>query len=819
MFTNQITSMGSMFTNLATSKLMPGFMSQGVMDFGTGIQAAGQGLSGLSGAFGSGNLSHMAGAAAGGLMAGMQGYGISKALSGGYSTGGNTVNLLAGIGSAFFGPIAGVIGGAINRAFGMKAKETKAAGFSGTFSTEGADIKQFTDWFQKGGWFRSNKSGTEFSAVDAETAKAFSDTVKDTTKTVESLGKVLGFDPTKTKGFSKAVKIDLKGLNEKQQQEAIQKAFKDYGASLVGSSFQMVGKFKRGGEDQLDTLSRLAGASETFKSVMTGPDVKKILGLDTADTIKNLVSKQFSGITNVDAAIKDYLAGGVGRMDTAGTAGLMGSFSSADIANATRNVFEKMGITPIGDLAEDIISAFTTSLKDGAGNLKEFLSTYIADFQSQLIDAYGGQEQFQKVESSLFDLLYTEEEKKQKMQELTAQQMKDAAKELKDAGVAIDPDKLATSFEDNRKAAQTMLKTADADLASGKITKEQYATIRKSAADFLTAAKKNSELGPAVATAATTFDATKYMFPRAAGEAANTITASVIAGTASIAAAATTGSGVIASSSVAGANAIASGASSQVSTLDQLITNFVNSSSTFSNAVAGLSGTIGSLDGTIANFEWGGGGGGEGGVGAAAGDDGSASDGGAGGGADGSGSGDGSGGVGGGGVGVGGGDGSGGGGAGDGSAWAAGGVFRPNRPMIVGEVGPEIVLPNYGGSVVSTKTIMKAIGSARSSFDNSTRNVIEQIVQGTSPASIVINAMPSSNPVTGAYMAQENEKKYLDYERNQVSAVNNAMVDNSVTQVSSPSTTVINAGGDVRSTHPISGMFTRGMIGARGFGS
>jgi hypothetical protein len=139
--------------------------------------------------------------------------------------------------------------------------------------------------------------------------------------------------------------------------------------------------------------------------------------------------------------------------------------------------------------------------------------------------------------------------------------------------------------------------------------------------------------------------------------------------------------------------------------------------------------------------------------------------------------------------------------------------------MIVGEVGPEIVLPNYGGSVVSTKTIMKAIGSARSSFDNSTRNVLEQIVQNTSPSSVIINAMPSSNPVTGAYMAQENEKKYLDQERSQVSAVNNAMVDNSVTQVSSPSTTVINAGGDVRSTHPISGMFTRGMIGARGFGS
>lgn len=835
MFTNQITSMGSMFTNLATSKLMPGFMSQGVMDFGTGIQAAGGGLSGLTGAFGSGNLSHMAGAAAGGLMAGMQGYGISKALSGGYSTGGNTVNLLAGIGSAFFGPIAGVVGGLVNRAFGRKAKETKAAGFSGTFSTEGADIKQFTDWFQKGGWFRSDKRGTDFKAVDSETAKAFSDTVKDTTKTVEALAKSLGYDPTKTKGFSKAIKIDLKGLDEKQQQEAIQKAFKDYGASLVGASFKTVGKFTKTGEDQLDTLSRLANASQLFKSVMTGPDVKKILGLDNADTIKNLVSSQFVGVTNMDAAIKDYMAGGKGMME-AGGIGIPG------LSTAFGNVFSKLNLDPVSDVAQNIVSAFTGSLQDQAGSLKEYLDTYVANFQSELIKAYGGEEEFQKVETSLFDLLYTDEEKRVKLQELTAAQMKEAAQNLKDAGVVIDPDKLGATFADNQKAAKDMLTAADKDLASGKITKEQYATIRKSAADFLTAAKKNSELSKNVSGGTSTFkamtpeEAAKLVFPPgtlaplqntiAVGQANSVVAFTTAATTISDAAttsattiadaaktAVETGTTQISNTSASGANTISTSATSQAQVLERLITDFINSSGTFANAVNGLNGSIGTLENAVSNFEFGGAGGSEGsgggtgeGVGSATGIGADGTDGGAGGtggggaasagavggdGTDGGAGGSGS---------ASGGDGGGGDGA---SAWAKGGWFRRRRPMIVGEVGPEVMVPDFAGTIVPTHKIIEAVQNA-AALDSQTRNLL-------------LNAAPAPNPVSIVYMDQENTNKALMKERDTAQNVNNAVVDNSVTQVSSPQTTVINGGGDVRSTHPISGMFTRAMIGARGF--
>jgi hypothetical protein len=111
--------------------------------------------------------SGMIGSGLGMLGNGMAGFGISSALSGGYSLGGsNVVNGIAGIASMIpgIGPIAGIVGGLVNRAFGRKAKEMKDYGLEGSITGGDATGQKYQDWFQKGGWFRRNRSGTNFSA-------------------------------------------------------------------------------------------------------------------------------------------------------------------------------------------------------------------------------------------------------------------------------------------------------------------------------------------------------------------------------------------------------------------------------------------------------------------------------------------------------------------------------------------------------------------------------------------------------------------------------------------------------------------------------
>ena len=120
-----------------------------------------------------------------GALAGIAGgvYG-GRMISGGYAafggSGNTAVNVGTAIGTAILPGIGslvgGLIGGVVNRAFGMSAKKATTQGVRGTLTAEGFDGENYANWTQKGGWFRSNKSGTDTSAVDAGVSTIFTDT-------------------------------------------------------------------------------------------------------------------------------------------------------------------------------------------------------------------------------------------------------------------------------------------------------------------------------------------------------------------------------------------------------------------------------------------------------------------------------------------------------------------------------------------------------------------------------------------------------------------------------------------------------------------
>ncbi len=109
----------------------------------------------------------MAGAIAGNVLNGFTGYNFAKMISGGYEVNkyvnkiGAAVSMIPGV-----GPIAGVVAGLVNRAFGRKLADM---GIEGTFGGD-AGFTGSTYTFQKGGWFRSDKTTT--GVMDPQMQKA-----------------------------------------------------------------------------------------------------------------------------------------------------------------------------------------------------------------------------------------------------------------------------------------------------------------------------------------------------------------------------------------------------------------------------------------------------------------------------------------------------------------------------------------------------------------------------------------------------------------------------------------------------------------------
>lgn len=242
----------------------------------------------------------MAGLVAGSLLNGFTGYGISRMLSGGYSAGG-WVNTAAGIASMIpgIGPIAGVVGGIINRAFGRKLKDS---GIEGDFGGEtGFEGRQYE--FYKGGWFRSNK--TKYKDLDESTRVGFADQFTVLRESVESMGESLGLGSDLLTDFTYKMKLSLKGLSEEEAAKKIQEEF-DKIANSMGDVVLTTSEFNKEGETQIEALTRLStslvAANEWFKAI---GDTLYSVSLAGADMASELMDA-FGGADKFAAATSNY---------------------------------------------------------------------------------------------------------------------------------------------------------------------------------------------------------------------------------------------------------------------------------------------------------------------------------------------------------------------------------------------------------------------------------------------------------------------------------------------------------------------------------
>lgn len=243
----------------------------------------------------------------------LAGYAVGSAISGKYSAFGNAnVSNIAGtaIGALLGGPFGAVLGGAIgglvNRAFGRGPVETTATGITGTFASSGASVQQFQDWRQDGGWFRSDRSGTNFSAVSGELQALLDVALQATSATVRQYVGLLGMSADAVGGFSQSIRLNLQGLSAEDQQKAIADALSAFGDAMVSSLFAEVTTVARTGETAGQTLARLATSIQTVNGVFGTLNLRlddaSVAGADAASALLDM----FGGIENFVQATDFY---------------------------------------------------------------------------------------------------------------------------------------------------------------------------------------------------------------------------------------------------------------------------------------------------------------------------------------------------------------------------------------------------------------------------------------------------------------------------------------------------------------------------------
>lgn len=214
------------------------------------------------------------GTAASYLGGALAGYALGKMISGGYSVIGKSGNTAVAVGTAIgaiWGPlgaaIGGAIGGLINRAFGMGPKKVTAYGVTGTFGDGDFEGKQFQKWKQDGGLFRSDKKGTNYSALAASADYALSMSFRTLQDSTIAYAEAIGLGTSAIEAYTKKIEINLKGLSDEEKQAKWDELFATMGNEMAALAGNLTA-FAHAGETSGQVLERLATNLTAVNAVM-----------------------------------------------------------------------------------------------------------------------------------------------------------------------------------------------------------------------------------------------------------------------------------------------------------------------------------------------------------------------------------------------------------------------------------------------------------------------------------------------------------------------------------------------------------------------
>lgn len=270
-----VTTLGNLFGSSATSAFGAGM---GLTSSQAATAAAAYNSAGMTGTGSALTAGSTAGAAAGvfaGVAGGVYGgrlisggYGSNSAVNTGTAIGAVVGSIIPVLGTALGALIGGAIGGVWNRTFGMKAKEITSTHLEGTLTPDSASANLVQDWTQKGGWFRSDKKGTETSALGADEMAGFSDAYKAILDLSKTFGETLGVSTAALSSRVQKLSVDLTGLKDAAaQQEAVAKFFAGVSDTIALELVPNLAEFQLEGETLSATLQRVTANYATVDAL------------------------------------------------------------------------------------------------------------------------------------------------------------------------------------------------------------------------------------------------------------------------------------------------------------------------------------------------------------------------------------------------------------------------------------------------------------------------------------------------------------------------------------------------------------------------
>ena len=292
------TGLSGMFNSFATSGLGQslGLSTAGELSLATGEFA--QSVSSLGstvGTIGSYVGAGLAGISLGTMIAG------DKKLFG--IDGKSAAMMGTAIGMAVGGPlgavVGGVIGGIANAAFGMGPKQSGTTSLVGTASQTGFAGQYQTPWSQKGGWFRSNKSGVDVQGIGAEQAQAFQNVIAGTEFVFAKLAAVSGEATTALDTWSFAINRQV-ATQEQQNQLVI-----DIANSMGAHMIPRLSQFQKEGENLADTAVRLSDEVILLNKLFYALSSTSRATMDSADQLANALG----GVANSAQLMTSFISG------------------------------------------------------------------------------------------------------------------------------------------------------------------------------------------------------------------------------------------------------------------------------------------------------------------------------------------------------------------------------------------------------------------------------------------------------------------------------------------------------------------------------
>jgi hypothetical protein len=380
-----VSQLGSMFGSSSVSAFGAGMGMTGSQAGAAAAAYNGAGMSGIGSSLqmgstvgaGLGVLGGVAGGIYGGRMI-SGGYGGNGAVNTGTAIGAAVGSIVPVLGTALGALVGGLLGGAYNRLFGYKDKEIKDKGISGSFSGSGFNGGTFADWTQKGGWFRSDKHGTDKGALDPATQKAFDDGFALLKSTTMDFAKSLGLTSQAIDGYSHDINLKLTGDATKDQQ-LITDLFTTMGDELATRLVPNIGQFAKAGESASVTLQRVATDMKAIDAVMASMGRSfGAVGVDSIAARERLID----------------LSGGIEAFGNQAAYFLQNFYSEADKAKMLQKPLQDqmaaLGLSTITTTAQfkDAVLALDLTTESGAKQYAQLMAIapqfkVVADYMAQ----------------------------------------------------------------------------------------------------------------------------------------------------------------------------------------------------------------------------------------------------------------------------------------------------------------------------------------------------------------------------------------------------------------------------------------------------